>query len=110
MAALVSLPAILAVDVYLVRSTRATAEDFATESEYELARLALMGERGVAWLASIEIASIEDLAQHDSVDLVRNLQEQGACPAIAPRPAETRYWQRQASAAVAKRESQLSAE
>lgn len=107
-AALVSLPAILAVDVYLVRSTKANAEDFATDSQYELARLALMGERGVEWLASVEIETVEDLAGCDSLDVVRDLQERGAGPGISPRPAEIRYWVRQASAAIDKRQARRS--
>jgi hypothetical protein len=96
MAVLVSLPAILAVDQLLVRSTKANREDFSEVESFQLARVALMGERGVAWLSSIHVNTIAQLAAMDSNTVENELSRSGRGPGVAPRPAEIRYWLRSA--------------
>ena len=65
-------------------------------TELHLARHALMGHRGVEWLASVNVHSLEVLAQLDGEELLRKLLLEGNGPAPLPSPPEVRHWVRRA--------------
>ena len=139
-AALFSLPAIFAVDRWLVRSTAMELEDYVSlgaeeraalrtigvrsaadlgaalrswqheelldpksfdslTRERRLADTALMGARGVRWLSSVGVDSVEKLARRDARELEHELVRSGAGPAPQPGAPEVRVWCRKARGA-----------
>lgn len=99
-AAVASVPAIFAVDHFLVRSTRPDLDSYATPTQYELGQTALMGSRGVAWLGSVEVENTAELAASDPQGLIIKLESEGMGPGVFPQPAEVRYWVRRAKKQV----------
>jgi hypothetical protein len=68
--------------------------------EWRLAETALMGRRGVAWLASVGLTSVEELALAESGARTRALGVSGRGPRPTPTPAEVRVWCRLARRAT----------
>jgi hypothetical protein len=75
----------------------------ATLREAELMRLAGMGRRGSAWLGSVDVYDVADLAAIDESALLAALATDGRGPAPAPYDREVRVWMRRARAALAER-------
>ena len=61
-----------------------------------------LGVRGVEWLASVDVRSVEELARRQPDELVRALEQRGAGPQPRPTPAEARVWLRAAQGAAIK--------
>ena len=64
--------------------------------ELTLARTALMGHRGVAWLASIGVRDVSDLTSVQIERLLALLDAEGEGPGPRPTPPEIRVWWRAA--------------
>lgn len=93
-ATLLCIPLIVGLDRWTVRSTAASEAQLAelTEGQRELTRNALMGLRGLAWLASIDVHDREALAQLEFDELWQRLHAEGSGPAPLPTRAEARVW------------------
>jgi hypothetical protein len=70
----------------------------ATLREAELMRLAGMGRRGAAWLASVGVYDVDDLAARSADDLIADLEARGDGPGPEPYDREVRVWLRRARA------------
>ncbi len=74
-------------------------------AEADLMLLAGMGRRGVAWLESIAIYNIEDLAAVTDEELVDAVLQHGSGPPPMPYAREIRVWRRHAVTAIEKTKS-----
>jgi hypothetical protein len=64
--------------------------------ELQLSRHALMGHRGVEWLASVGVNSVDELAELNGEELLHELLSKGNGPDPLPSPPEVRHWVRKA--------------
>jgi len=97
-ALLICFPAIWGVERWTMRSTATTAveRESLDAAALSLDRTALMGARGRAWLASVNVTTIEELASREVLPLIERLQSNGHGPSPRPSAPEVRVWSRAA--------------